>query len=438
MKITVAGSGYVGLVGAACLASTGNTVIGYDIDEKKVATINSGESPIFEPGLSDLLQSSIKAKRLTFTTDPDKALADPEVVFIAIGTPPKADGSADLSHIFSFAETLADRVTKAPVVVNKSTVPVGTGDRVEKIINERSKVRVHVVSNPEFLKEGTAVSDFLRPDRVVIGSENEEAGNIIRELHLPFVRNQRPVLMMARRAAEMTKYAANSFLATRITFINEIANLCDAVGVDVDQVRRGMGSDSRIGYHFLYPGSGYGGSCFPKDVQALAHVTRDAGLEPHILDCVHQTNDAQKKVLFGKIKRRFGDIKGMTFAIWGVTFKADTDDLRESPALTLIDLLLEAGATIRAHDPAGMENLQAHYGDKVTCFEDAYEPMEGADALCVCTEWSEFRSPEFGRIKELLKQKAIFDGRNLYDLEAMKRYGLEYHPIGRPVINWTP
>ena len=436
MRITIAGSGYVGLVSGACLASTGNTVVGYDIDESKVATINRGDCPIFEPGLTELLQSNIRAKRLHFTTDPDEALANPEVVFIAIGTPPLPDGSADLSNVFAFAKSMAERVKQPTVLVTKSTVPVGTGDRVEKLVREHTKVPVSVVSNPEFLKEGNAVSDFLRPDRVVIGANEPEAGNIIRELHLPFVRNERPILVMARRAAEMTKYASNAMLATRISFINEIANLCDAWGVDVNQVRRGMGTDSRIGFQFLYPGAGYGGSCFPKDVQALAHVTREVGREPVMLDAVHNVNMAQKRVLFSKIKERFGDgLKGMTFAIWGVAFKAGTDDLRESPALTLIDLLLEAGAKVRAHDPAGLDNLRRQYGDRVSCFEDVYETLEGADALCVCTEWAEFRSPEFPRIREMLKQKAVFDGRNLYDLDAMKRYGLEYHCIGRPVVS---
>jgi len=435
MRITIAGSGYVGLVSGACLASTGNTVIGYDIDAGKVTALNNGQCPIFEPGLEELLRTNIKAGRLRFTTNPDEALAEPEVVFIAIGTPPREDGSADLSNIFKFCEELAARVKQETVVVTKSTVPVGTGDKVEAFLRERTRVPVHCVSNPEFLKEGDAVSDFLRPDRVVIGFQNAEAGQIVHELHLPFVRNQRPILMMSRRAAEMSKYAANSFLATRISFINEVANLCDAVGVDVDEVRRGMGSDSRIGYHFLYPGSGYGGSCFPKDVQALAHVTREAGLEPVILDAVHRVNTDQKRVLFGKIQRFFGgDLAGKAFAIWGVTFKAGTDDLRESPALALIDLLLEAGAAVRAHDPAGMENLGRHYGDRVVCVEDAYAALEGADALCVCTEWAEFRSPEFTRIRDLLKHQVIFDGRNLYDLGAVERYGLAYFPIGRPSI----
>jgi UDPglucose 6-dehydrogenase len=411
-------------------------VVGYDIDEGKIARLNKGECPIFEPGLGEMLTNNLKAGRLTFTTDITKALEHPEVVFICIGTPPQPDGSADLSGIFNFVKEMAPRLSHPTVVATKSTVPVGTGDRIEALMKEHCKVPFDVASNPEFLKEGSAVPDFLRPDRVVVGVERDEPGQMIRELHLPFVRNNKPVLIMHRRASEMTKYASNSFLATRISFINEVANLCDACGVDVSQVREGMGTDSRIGFQFLYPGAGYGGSCFPKDVRALAHVAREVGMEPVILDSVHRVNESQKRLLFRKIRDRFGDKVGqMTFAVWGVTFKPETDDLREAPALQLIDQLLDAGAKVQAHDPAGLENLKAQYGDRLSYFDDAYDVLRGADCLTVCTEWNEFRSPEFQRIKELLAQPVVFDGRNLYDLAAMKRYGLEYHCIGRPQVN---
>jgi len=439
MRITIAGTGYVGLVSGACLASTGNRVVGYDIDEGKIASLNAGRCPIYEPGLVELLSSNLKAGRLEFTADLSGALESPEVVFIAIGTPPGADGSADLSGVLGFCESLADRVSGPTILVIKSTVPVGTGDRIEALVKERSPHPIQVISNPEFLKEGTAVADFLRPDRVVIGSQDAQAAQILRELHLPFVRNQRPILVMSRRAAEMCKYAANACLAARISFINEIANLCDACGVDVDEVRRGMGTDTRIGFQFLYPGAGYGGSCFPKDIQALAQVARRAGIEPLVLEAVHRVNEAQKRLLFANIKRRFGEsLRGMTCAVWGVTFKPETDDLRDAPALTLVDQLLEAGVTVRAHDPAGLENLRRHYGQRVACFEDAYRVLEGADFLTICTEWNEFRSPDFPHLCELLAQPIIFDGRNLYDLETVRRLGIEYHPIGRPAVNREP
>ncbi|MCH7814527.1 MAG: UDP-glucose/GDP-mannose dehydrogenase family protein [Planctomycetes bacterium] len=436
MKVTIAGTGYVGLVSATCLASTGNTVIGYDIDKEKIATLGRGECPIFEPGLHELLVSNLKAGRLHFTADADEALTAPDVIFITIGTPPRPDGSADLSQIMTFAEDAAVRVTEPTVVATKSTVPVGTGDRLEQLFRKRARVPVYVASNPEFLKEGSAVADFLRPDRVIIGADAPEAVELLRELHLPFVRNQRPILVMPRRASEMTKYAANTLLASRISFINEVANLCDACGVDVDDVRRGIGSDSRIGFQFLYPGAGYGGSCFPKDVQALAHIARQAGVDPVLLEAVHRVNEAQKLVLFNKIKNRFGQaLAGMSAAVWGVSFKPETDDLREAPALTLIDQLLEAGVTVRVHDPAAMERLSELYHQRVACHAGPYDALEGADFLVICTEWNEFRSPEFPRMRRLLSQPIIFDGRNLYDLEAMRRHGMEYYPVGRPAVN---
>ena len=321
----------------------------------------------------------------------------------------------------AFAEDAAVRLTEPTVVATKSTVPVGTGDKLEQLFRKRARVPVYVASNPEFLKEGSAVADFLRPDRVIIGADAPEATELLRELHLPFVRNQRPVLVMPRRASEMTKYAANSLLASRISFINEIANLCDACGVDVDDVRRGIGSDSRIGFQFLYPGAGYGGSCFPKDVQALAHIARQAGVDPVLLEAVHRVNEAQKLILFDKIKNRFGEaLAGMSAAVWGVSFKPETDDLRQAPALTLIDQLLEAGVSVRVHDPAAMERLSERYQRRVACYTGPYDALEGADFLIVCTEWNEFRSPEFPRMRRLLSQPIIFDGRNLYDLASTR------------------
>jgi len=435
MKITIAGSGYVGLVTGACLADTGNSVLGYDIDRARVDDLNNGICPIYEPGLTELIRANVQAGRMRFTDDIKQAIAHAEVVFIAIGTPPDKDGDADLSHIESFAHAMAPLVNRPLTVAIKSTVPVGTGEHIEKIINSRSMARVDLVSNPEFLKEGNAINDFKRPDRVVIGAESHEAGQIIRELYLPFVRNQRPMLEMRRAAAELTKYASNACLATRISFINEIANLCDRLGIDVEEVRHGMGTDPRIGPQFLYPGAGYGGSCFPKDVQALSHVARKAGMETELLQAVHQVNEAQKQLLFKKIRDRFGDKLGsMTCAIWGVSFKPNTDDIREAPALKLIDSLLQAGAGVQAHDPQGLDNLHSMYGDRVHYFDRPYNALEGADFLTICTEWSAFRSPDFQEIKRRLRQPVIFDGRNLYEPATMRRYSLEYYPFGRPTV----
>lgn len=434
MRVTVAGSGYVGLVAGACLADTGNDVFGYDIDQEKVAALNAGENPIFEPGLTELLVHGRQNGRLQFTTDLKKAIDHAQVVFIAIGTAPRPDGSADLSGIETFARAMAPVVSRPLTVAIKSTVPVGTGERVERIIMADSKHPVHLVSNPEFLKEGSAVSDFQRPDRVAIGFEHPPSGEIIRELYMPFVRNQRPILMMGRRAAEMAKYACNGILASRISFINEIANLCDACNVDVDDVRRVMGTDSRIGFQFLYPGAGYGGSCFPKDVRALAHTARTLEVSARMLAATHETNESQKTVLFGKIQRRFGKVAGKCFAIWGIAFKPNTDDIREAPALTLIGQLLEAGASVRAHDPEALVHLRKEFGDRITYFEDNYEALSGADALVICTEWNQFRSPDFDRIRELLGRPLVFDGRNLYDNGTMRRASIEYHPIGKPPV----
>jgi UDPglucose 6-dehydrogenase len=435
MKITVAGSGYVGLVTAACLSDTGNEVVAYDIDAKRVAALEAGECPIFEPGLQELIKINHAARRLRFTTDLELAATHGAVFFVAIGTPPGRDGAADLSHIEAFARAVAPRLTKPVIMVIKSTVPVGTGARVEALINATSKAPVRLVSNPEFLKEGSAISDFQKPDRVVIGAEDPEAAQIVRELYLPFVRNQRPILLMARAAAELTKYAANACLAARVSLINEIANVCDAYGVDVDDVRRGMGTDQRIGFQFLYPGAGYGGSCFPKDVQALAYVARQAGIEPRLLDAVHHVNEAQKRILFAKVKARLGvDLKRKVLALWGAAFKPNTDDIREAPALTLIDQLLESGAVVRLHDPEALSNVRACYGERLQYFTNNYEALDGADGLVICTEWNEFRSPDFDEIRRRLRHPIVFDGRNLYEPVTMRRHGLEYYPIGRPSV----
>ncbi|MBN1345545.1 MAG: UDP-glucose/GDP-mannose dehydrogenase family protein [Phycisphaerae bacterium] len=436
MRITVVGTGYVGLVSATCLADTGNHVVGLDIDPAKVEQLSKGVSTIYEPGLHDLLTDNLRAGRLRFTTNADEAIAHGQVVFVAVGTPPRQDGSADTSALDRTCRTIAEKMSEPKVVVVKSTVPVGTCDRLEAEMRAQTPHRLDVVSNPEFLKEGTAVDDFLRPDRIVVGAENGEATATIRELYLPFVRNQRPILTMSRAAAEMTKYAANCYLAARISYINEIANICECCGVDVDQVRAGIGTDSRIGFHFLYPGAGYGGSCFPKDVQALNHLAGSKGYSADLLRAVHEINQRQRQLLFSKIANRFaGSLGERTFALWGVTFKPKTDDLREAPAIYVIDRLLEAGSTVRVHDPRGLENLKGLYGDRVICFDDAYDALAGADALVLATEWNEFRTPDFDRMRELLEAPIIFDGRNVYEAETMKRRAFEYHSIGRPTVN---
>ena len=435
MKVSVVGTGYVGLVTSACLADTGNHITAIDVDEAKIEKLRRGESPIYEPGLDKLLQSNIKAGRLRFTTDLAEGIRDADVTFIAVGTPPNADGSSDLSALDAVADQIARIITEPKVLVIKSTVPVGTAQRIEDRVNAKTPHRVSVVSNPEFLKEGYAVEDFEKPDRVIIGADDPRAGDLVRELYIPFVRNQHPILQMGRTAAEMSKYASNAYLATRISFINEIANLCDRLGVDVQDVRRGMGTDQRIGFQFLYPGAGYGGSCFPKDVRSLAHLSREAGVEPEILNAVHHVNERQKRIIFEKIRKRFGDhLDGRVFAFWGVTFKARTDDIREAPALATMDALQNAGASIRAHDPQGLDNLRAQNRPNVACFEDAYECLDGADALVIMTEWSEFRSPDFAEIKKRLAHPVIFDGRNLYEPDTIRRHALEYYAIGRPSV----
>ncbi len=439
MRICVIGSGYVGLVTGACLADSGNHVVSVDSNAEKVKRLSGGDPIIFEPGLEEMLKTNLAAGRLRFTTDAAEAAAMSRVVFLAVGTPPKEDGSADLTNIESAAVAVGRAFSGFTVVVVKSTVPVGTCGHLEKLIAEQAEHPFQVVSNPEFLKEGTAVDDFLRPDRVIIGANDDGAGEIVASLYAPFVRNNKPIMIMSRRASEMSKYASNAYLATRISFINEIAEVCERMDVDVDEVRRGMGADARIGHHFLYPGLGYGGSCFPKDVQALASFGRAAGAECDILDAVHQRNDAQRVKMVEKILERLGpDLSGRKLAMWGVAFKPKTDDIREAPAITIIEKLLEAGAEVVVHDPRAMENTREVFGDRISYGRNAYEALEGADALVTATEWMEYRNPDFELIKQNLKQPLIFDGRNIYDAKTMSRQKIEYYCVGRPALRSKP
>lgn len=436
MNIAVIGTGYVGLVTGTCFAETGNHVICVDINEDKVNRLRRGEIPIYEPGLDVLFERNTRQGRLKFTTDLAEGIATAEVIFLALPTPPGEDGSADLSYILGVADQLGDLITDYKVIVDKSTVPVGTSEQVHAILAKKlDKQLFDVVSNPEFLREGVAVDDFMKPDRVVVGLSSERARRVMRELYEPFVRQGNPIIFMDERSAEMTKYAANSYLATRISFMNEIANLCEIVGANVDMVRMGMGSDTRIGKRFLFPGVGYGGSCFPKDVQALAKTAGDHAYHFKILQSVMQVNDLQRSILAKKIKHFFNDdLSGKTIAIWGLAFKPNTDDIREAPALYIMDELLAAGAKIKAFDPEAMNNIAALYGDRIQLANDQYEALIGADALAIITEWSVFRTPSFKVMRELLKQPAIFDGRNLYDLERMSEEGFYYESIGRSKI----
>ncbi|MFN7115673.1 MAG: UDP-glucose dehydrogenase family protein [Saprospiraceae bacterium] len=436
MNIAVVGTGYVGLVTGTCFSETGNEVICVDINENKVARLRSGEIPIYEPGLDVLFERNTRQGRLKFTTDLAEAIKDAEVIFLALPTPPGEDGSADLSYILGVAGQLSDLITDYKVIVDKSTVPVGTSEKVHAILAKRlSEDLFDVVSNPEFLREGVAVDDFMKPDRVVVGTSSERAKRVMRELYEPFVRQGNPIIFMDERSAEMTKYAANSYLATRISFMNEIANLCERVGANVDMVRMGMGSDSRIGKRFLFPGVGYGGSCFPKDVQALAKTANEYDYDFKILNSVMDVNTKQRHVLAKKIKAFFnGDVSGKTIAIWGLAFKPNTDDIREAPALYTIDELLEAGAKIKAFDPEAMSNVRTIYGDRVQLVEEQYEALIEADALAIVTEWSVFRTPSFKVMKQLLKNPVVFDGRNLYDLERMQEDGFYYESIGREPV----
>lgn len=436
MNIAVVGTGYVGLVTGTCFAETGNHVVCVDIDANKVQRMQNGEVPIYEPGLDVLFERNTRQGRLIFTTNLADGIKDAEVIFLALPTPPGEDGSADLKYILGVAKDLSHIITDYKVIIDKSTVPVGTAEKVHAILAENlSTDFFDVVSNPEFLREGVAVDDFMKPDRVVIGTSSDRARKVLKQLYEPFVRQGNPIYFMDERSAEMTKYAANSYLATRISFMNEIANLCEVVGANVDAVRVGMGSDSRIGKRFLFPGVGYGGSCFPKDVQALAKTAEDNGYDFQILKAVMNVNGIQKHRLTDKIKSYFGnDLKGKTIAIWGLAFKPNTDDIREAPALYLIDDLIAAGAKVKAFDPEAMTNVKAQYNGSVEMAVDQYEALIGADALAIVTEWSVFRTPSFQVMKNLLKNAVIFDGRNLYDVEVMEDKGFYYDSIGRNVV----
>jgi len=436
MKIAVIGTGYVGLVTGTCLAETGNTVICVDINEAKVLKMQNGEIPIYEPGLDVLFLRNIEQKRLTFTTDLAAAIKDAQIIFMALPTPPGGDGAADLSYILGAAEDMAKLVTEYKVIVNKSTVPVGTADKVQAVFAKHTTVKVDVVSNPEFLREGVAVEDFMKPDRVVIGTRSERAQKLMGELYGPYVRQGNPILFMDEKSSELTKYAANSFLATKITFMNEVANLCELVGADVDAVRKGIGSDDRIGKRFLFPGIGYGGSCFPKDVQALAKSAEEHKYDFQILKAVMEINEKQKTVIVDKLIKYYkNEIQGKHFALWGLAFKPETDDIREAPALYIIDELVKLGATVTVFDPEGMPNVKGVIGDKVKYAADQYEALEGADALLIATEWSVFRNPDFDKMEEKLSNKVIFDGRNLYDLSKMIDLGYYYNSIGRKLVD---
>jgi UDPglucose 6-dehydrogenase len=436
MNIAVVGTGYVGLVTGTCFAETGNNVICVDINKAKVESLRAGKVPIFEPGLELLFDRNTKEGRLHFTTDLREAVQKSSIIFLALPTPPGEDGSADLSYIMGVARQLSEMIDDYKVIVDKSTVPVGTAEKVAAIMSEKlPKKLFDVVSNPEFLREGVAVEDFMKPDRVVVGTKSERAKKIMKQLYEPFVRQGNPIYFMDERSAEMTKYAANAYLAARISFMNEIANLCEKVGANVDQVRIGIGSDSRIGKRFLFPGIGYGGSCFPKDVQALAKTASEYSYDFKILKSVMKVNSIQKGILTKKIKKHFkNELSGKTIAVWGLAFKPNTDDIREAPALVIIDELLALGAQVRAFDPEAMENVKALYGDRVQFCEKMYDALDGADCLAILTEWSEFRTPDFGQMARLLREKIIFDGRNVYDLEQVKEMGFHYVSVGRPKV----
>ena len=436
MKIAVVGTGYVGLVSGTCFAETGNDVICVDIDEAKVNEMRGGKIPIYEPHLDVLFERNINAGRLTFTTNLEEAIEEATLIFLALPTPPGEDGSADLSYVLGVARQLGKIIKNYKVIIDKSTVPVGTADKVHAAVAEHAQVDFDVVSNPEFLREGFAVDDFMKPDRVVIGCSSARAEKLMNELYKPFVRQGNPVIFMDEKSAELTKYAANSFLATKITFMNEVANFCELVGADVDKVRRGMGTDSRIGSRFLFPGIGYGGSCFPKDVKALHRSGQAADYEFGILTSVMAANELQKTVLFDPIRDYFGgDLKGKRIALWGLAFKPETDDIREAPALYMIDRLVEAGAEVVAFDPEAMDNIKGRIGDKIEYSENHMDALDNADALLICTEWQVFRNPDLNDVKKRLNAPVVFDGRNLYELESMKALNFYYKSIGRSTVH---
>lgn len=434
MKIAVVGTGYVGLVTGTCFSETGNDVTCIDINQSKIDMLNNGKLPIYEPELDVLFERNKKEGRLKFTTSLAEGIQGAKIIFLALPTPPGEDGSADLKYILGVAKDLGPLLHQYVVIVDKSTVPVGTADKVRAEVAKGAKVEFDVVSNPEFLREGVAVEDFMKPERVVVGTSSEKAQEVMGHLYEPFVRQGNPVLFMDERSAEMTKYAANSFLATKISFMNEIANLCERVGADVDQVRRGIGTDSRIGKRFLFPGLGYGGSCFPKDVQALHQTASQNDYNFAILDSVMKVNYDQRKLFLAKILEKYPDVKGKTISLWGLAFKPNTDDVREAPALYLIDELLSRGASVRAYDPEAMAHVQQQYGDKVYFAKDQYDALAGGDFLVIATEWNTFRSPDFDKVKAALKEKVIFDGRNLYSLTEMKECGFYYYSVGRKTV----
>ncbi|MCL7990172.1 MAG: UDP-glucose/GDP-mannose dehydrogenase family protein [marine benthic group bacterium] len=436
MNVTVIGSGYVGLVVGACLAETGNGVVCADVDVEKVASLNAGQIPIYEPGLDRLVARNLSEGRLRFTADVGAAARHGQVIFIAVGTPPGEDGSADLQHVLDVAGTIGRNISAGTIVITKSTVPVGTARKVRDEIERHTDAPFHVCSNPEFLKEGAAIDDFMRPDRIVCGVESEEARGALQELYDPFVRSGNPLIFMDIASAELTKYAANAMLATRISFMNQLAQLCEATGADVNRVRKGMGSDPRIGRSFLYAGAGYGGSCFPKDVRALIHTGDEFEVDLTILRQVHEANEAQKALLGSKARKRFGDdLSGMRFAVWGLAFKPETDDMREAPALALIEEILAAGGSVVAHDPVAQDVARGlHLGDRVEFAADEYTACESADALFVVTEWLQYRRPDWLRIRETMRNPIVFDGRNLFEPWRMRKLGYEYYPIGREQV----
>ncbi len=436
MKLAIVGTGYVGLVTGTCLADTGNDVICVDIDKEKVDKLRNNVMPIYEPDLDIFFERNVQEGRLKFTTNLEEAVNHAEIIFLALPTPPGEDGSADLSYILGVADELGKIIKDYKIIVNKSTVPVGTAEKVRAAISKNTKADFDVVSNPEFLREGLAVDDFMKPDRIVIGTKSEKARKLMEQLFAPFVRQGNPIVFMDERSSELTKYASNSYLATRITFMNEIANICEKIGADVDLVRIGMGNDTRIGKRFLFPGIGYGGSCFPKDVCALHKSAKEIGYNFDILDSVMRVNENQKTIIVPKIKSFFkNNLKGKKIALWGLAFKPDTDDIREAPALYIINKLLEEGVTITAYDPEAMDNVRKLLGDKIEFVHDHYEALKDADALVIATEWSVFRTPDFKKVADNLKSKVIFDGRNLYDLNQMENLGFYYSSIGRKLVN---
>ena len=431
MKIVVVGTGYVGLVTGTCLAESGHHATCVDVDARKIATLNAGGIPIYEPGLEELVRRNVKEKRLDFTMDLSEAMKGADVAFIAVGTPPGETGEADLTHVLAAAESIGKAMTKYVVVVNKSTVPVGSADEVAEVIRKVAKVPFDVVSNPEFLKEGSAIDDFMRPDRVVVGVSSEKARAVMAELYAPFVRTEQPILFMDLRSAELTKYASNAMLATRISFMNDIASLCDRLGADVDAVRRGMGSDKRIGYPFLFPGIGWGGSCFPKDVAALRTIARQAGLDFDILRAVERVNERQKRLLVERAAKHYGSLSGRTFGVWGLAFKPKTDDMREAPSIQVIEGLVGGGAAVKAHDPVAAEVASRIFPGHVKLVAEPYAAAEGADGLFLVTEWNEFRQPDFERLRRVMRTPVLFDGRNVWDAAKVRALGFTYYGIGR-------